>query len=488
MADVDKIVCYQSHLELNNYTIGDCRKLETKLAVWDKIYFKYVPKGFIYEADTKTLMIPSGVSANQVSALTHRPVEMNYEPDPYEKMHMRLLTPPRSILQTESIKFLAGKDQYAPYAKYPQLVLNLDTGVGKTYITIAQLANKGLRAIIIVTTDKIKQQWKEKLLEYTDIDPKKICEFNGSAKCMSIIRWGNQLYRNKAIFITNHATIHSFGENHGWDKVHELFKAMKVGVKVYDECHRNFANIVLTDCYTNTKFTYYLTATFGKSSNEDNAVYQLCFNSIPKFEQKKRTKYEGKPWILYSVIYYKTDPTLLQINKLRNKYGFDRNAYCKYQLCEDEHFFNIIKQIVKLIVIGKNLKTILLLATIDGIEDVADFIEHEFPELSVGRYHSKIKDQSIKAVAIEKQLIISTYKSLGEGADIPGLRAIINTESFKSLIVVEQIIGRLRDPGDGSICMYMELVDRAFSTLRAQQKTRERFLGKIVGKMQMVKM
>ena len=487
MDDIKKIICYQTHLELNDYTLGECPRLEKKLAIWDKIYFRWVPKGFIYEKENKVLMIPAGVSANYVASLTHRPIEMNYSADEYDKMHMTLLVPPRSMLQTESIKFLAGKDQYAPYAKYPQLVLNLDTGEGKTYITIAQMAIKGLRTIIIVTTDKIRQQWKESLLKYTDIDPRKICEFNGSAKCMQIIKWGDRLYRNKTVFITNHATIHSFGENHGWDKVHELFQAMKVGVKVYDECHRNFANIVLTDCYTNTKFTYYLTATFGKSNNDENEVYQLCFNSIPKFEQKKRTKYEGKPWIMYAILYYKTNPTILQISKLKNKYGFDRNAYCNYQLTEDEYFFSTIRQLVQMLVVNKGYKTILLMATINGIEDVSDYIEREFPSITVGRYHSKVKDPVTKAESLDKQLIVSTYKSLGEGADIKGLKAVINTESFKSLIITEQIVGRLREPEDGTGCIYLEIVDKAFSTLRSQQKTRERFLSKIVGRIQVAK-
>ena len=486
MCEIKKIINYQTHLELNDYTMGECRQLETRLSTWDKVYFCWVPKGYVYDKERKALLIPAGVSANWVSGLTNRPIEINYEPDEYEPMHMRIITQPKSKLQEESLRFLAGKGQYASYATYPQLVLNLDTGEGKTYITIAQLANKGLKALIIVNTEKIREQWIKSIIQYTDIDPKKICDFSGSQKCLSMIAWSH-MYKHKAIFITNHATIHSFGENHGWDKVHKLFQAMHIGVKVYDEAHLNFANIVKIDCYTNTKITYYLTATFGRSDDAENMIYKQCFTSIPKYEQKKRTVYEGKPYITYLAIFYKSNPTIMQVAKMKNKYGFNRNAYCKYQITEDGMFFPIIRQLVQMTAVDKQYKTLLLVTTIDGIEDMYDYLHREFPDLSIGKYHSKI-DPAEKDKAIECRLIISTAKSLGVGADIHGLKALINTESYKSTIITEQIIGRLRKPEDGSGCIYIETIDKDFNTLRSQQRVREKFLRKMVSRIKYVKM
>ena len=172
--EVRKVICYHTHLELNDYKLGDCPRIEKTLSMWNEIYFRYEPIGYIYDADRSCLLIPSGVSANWVSSVTGRPIEMNYDADPYEKMHMRVHTPPRDLLQVESLKFLAGKDQYSSYAKYPQLVLNLDTDMGKTYISIAQMAYKGLKSIIIVPTEYIKNQWKDKIPLYSDMDARKI--------------------------------------------------------------------------------------------------------------------------------------------------------------------------------------------------------------------------------------------------------------------------------------------------------------------------
>lgn len=481
-----KIICYHTHLELNDYHMGECIHLERSLSVWLENYFKYKPIAYVYDEERQCLLIPSGVSANWVSSLTNRPIEMNYDADPYEKMHMRMLKNPRDELQVESMKFLAGKDKYASYSKYPQLVLNLDTDSGKTFITMAQMAYKGLKTVIIVHSEFLQNQWITKLTTDTDIDPRKILPVVGSTRCMSIIEHPRK-YKQYTIFVIKHDTIRSFGNNHGWNNVTRLFRAMNVGIKVYDEVHREFANIVYTDCYTNTKFTYYLTATFGRSNTDEMKIYKRCFNNVPKFEQKKLPNYSGKPHISYICVFYSTKPTMLQIANMKNSYGFNRNTYARYQLVDDEKFFMVVSELVRITCIEHGFKTMILMSTISGIEDMADYLKSQYPELTIGLYHSKI-DPNIKAKAVECQVILSTEKSLGEGADIPGLRAVINTESFKSTIIVEQIIGRLRRPPDGSGCIYFETVDRAFQTLRNQQKTRERFLRKMVSKIRYVKM
>lgn len=485
--EVRKIICYHTHIELNDYMLGECIRLEHALSIWDKVYFRYVPVGYVYDAERRALLMPAGVSATWVKSITHRPIEIDYSADPYAKMHLRINKDPRDILQVDALKFLAGKDEYASYAKYPQLVLNLDTGTGKTFIAMAQIAYKGLKTIIIVHSLYLMNQWVEKFMSDTDIDERKILSIHGSPMCQSIINKPHK-YDRYSIFMVTHDTLHSFGNSYGWNKVGELFKALQVGIKIYDEAHKEFANILHVDCYTNTKFTYYLTATFGRSNDDEMKVYLQCFKSIPKFEQKKLDGYSGKPHISYICIFYQTNPTLLQMSKMKNNYGFNRNAYAAYQLDVDDQFFGILKTLIGKMVIERGFKTLILLTQIRGIEELADYIHHEYPEIDIGIYHSQVKDMAAKNAAKDKQLIISTQKSLGEGADIEGLKVVINTESFKSIIVTEQIMGRLREPPDGSGCIYVETVDRAFYTLRKQQKTRERFMRKMVSHIQYVTM
>ena len=108
------------------------------------------------------------------------------------------------------------------------------------------------------------------------------------------------------------------------------------------------------------------------------------------------------------------------------------------------------------------------------------------PGVTIGTYHSKISPEE-KELSLKCDLIISTVKSLGVGADIPNLRAVINTESYKSTIITEQILGRLRKLPNDELCYYIEIIDGAFMTLKNQQKSREKILKHLVGKILYIK-
>ena len=475
-----KLKVYKTHIEITDYLLGENTQLENRLSKFDKIYFRYIPIGYIYDQDRRSLLIPSGVSSNMVSRMTDRPIEVEDEVDPYDNISIRLKTLPRSELQKESIAFMLGEGQYSTYKRYSQLVLNLDTGEGKTYIAIASICIKQMKTIIIIDNNTVRDQWFDSLLKYTDIDKRSIYHFTGSSACDMIINKPDKFKQYK-VFITTHSTLKSYGDRNGWNKVHELFKNLKVGLKIYDEAHLNFSNIVRVDCYSNTKFTYYLTATLGRSDVSENFIYDTCFKSIPKYIQKERTKYQGKPYIVYLVYTYKSNPTFDNIAKLKNKYGFNMMKYSEYQLVDDEYFFPNILKLTTSIAVDKGLKTLVLTSTINGVEDIADYLSKEIPDKIITKYHSKIDDE-VKKNAKDADIIISTMKSMGTGVDIPGLRAIINTESYKSKIITEQALGRLRKPEDNSVCLYIEMVDKAFSTIRAQQKAREKVLRNIVGK------
>ena len=147
MEEYPKLKVYNTHTEITQYELGENPKLEQKLSKYDKIYYRFIPIGYLYNDKKKSLLIPSGVSINMVSSMTDRPIEKEYETDPHDKISVRLRTLPRSELQKESIAFMLGEGQYSNYKNYSQLVLNLDTGEGKTYIAIASICIKQLKTI-----------------------------------------------------------------------------------------------------------------------------------------------------------------------------------------------------------------------------------------------------------------------------------------------------------------------------------------------------
>ena len=94
---------------------------------------------------------------------------------------------------------MLGKKEYKATSTKSQLSVNLNTGKGKTYVSIATFAYTGIKSMIITYSTGWLKQWKEKILEYTNLKEKDICFITGSllrfffascfARCLSDSRF-----------------------------------------------------------------------------------------------------------------------------------------------------------------------------------------------------------------------------------------------------------------------------------------------------------
>ena len=91
----------------------------------------------------------------------------------------------------------------------------------------------------------------------------------------------------------NHQTLTSYAKSHGWNAVRDFFKKIHVGVKVYDEAHLSFKNVLRLDMFSNTMKTFYLTANFGRSDSREASLFRRCFSSVYKFGEETKN-YEEK--------------------------------------------------------------------------------------------------------------------------------------------------------------------------------------------------
>ena len=66
------IIVKHSHLELPEYILGDCPKLEKSLSYWDPNSYKYIPAGYEYDLENEILYVPRGLDINFVAKLTGR--------------------------------------------------------------------------------------------------------------------------------------------------------------------------------------------------------------------------------------------------------------------------------------------------------------------------------------------------------------------------------------------------------------------------------
>ena len=455
-----KILVRRTHIDINDYYLGDCPQLEQTFSVkvfYNRNYYVNQPKGIWYDEATRTLKIPRGTSVERLERIFNTQAVVDFSYDPYRDISpIKLKYTPRDQDQKEAIKFILGLDGYKRNEYKSMLALNLNTGKGKTYCAVAAMAYLGIATIIITQTSDVLDQWFNFIQEYTDIDKDDIYFISGTPTILKLFNRPPDSYK---VYLCTHATLTSYGTRYGWDKVGELFRYIQVGLKFYDECHLSFDNMCMIDFYTNTLNSYYLTATLARSNYEENEIFKIYFACVPSIDlfhenEDPHTKYVG--------IKYNSHPSPIQMQRCKNNYGLDRNAYTDY-VVEQENFCKLLHILVNM-ALNKMGKCLWYIGTNHAIVLVRDWIYENYPELigQVGIFTS-ITPPEIKADQLNKKIILSTTKSAGAAMDIKGLVETVNlAEPFKSRVLAQQTFGRTR--ADNTV--YKDIVDISFPQTR----------------------
>lgn len=453
MNKMNKIIIYRTHIEINDYELGDCPSIEKTFSIYDMTYHKRFPKGMIYDKERKVLMLPRGIDIGFIERLLQsEPVVDSSMDIPGEIGQVKLKYKPRDETQQEAIKFMLSMDKYRHNETSTMLSVNLNTGKGKTYCAIATAAFLGLRSIVITDSIGWLEQWKKFFIEYTDIKAEEIYMISGSPSLMKLFNRDISKYK---VILSTHSTIKSIGDAQGWDKIRAFFQHCQIGIKFYDEAHLNFDNMFQIDCYSNTFITYYLTATPGRSDAQENMIFGLYFKNVPKINLFND---EEDPHTKYAAIKFNSDPTPVQAGACKNNYGLNRIAYTDY-LVHNQNFKKLLIIIVSM-ALKKPGKHLFYIGTNEAILYVRDLIYESFPELigQVGIYTSIIPPDK-KPMELEKKIILSTTKSAGAAMDIKGLAETVNlAEPFKSRVLAQQTLGRTRSEDT----LYKDIVDTGF--------------------------
>ena len=451
---MSKIIVKHSSIVINNYELGDSPKLENYFSIYDRVYHCNFLKGIEYIEEEKKLILPRGLDIYFLENIFGESAIVDTKHDEYDKIEPIMIKYlPRDDVQKQALSFMLGaKPQHKSNKVKSQLSVNLNTGVGKTYCSIAAISYLNLRSIIITSSINWLEQWKKCICEYTDTKPNEVYFLTGTPSILSLFKKDISKYK---FILASHATLKSYGDKYGWDKVTELFKYMKIGLKFYDEAHLNFDNMCKIDYYTNTFRTYYVTATPARSDKDENFIYQLYFKNIPSIDLFDE---ENDPHTHYIAMKYNSRPTPQEISACKNKYGLDRNKYTDYVLKKD-NYYKMLTIILDL-ALRQEGKTLIYIGTNNAIKRTMQWILEKYPELhnSVGMYTSIINEEE-KKLQLHKKIILSTTKSCGAAMDIKGLKmTVLLAEPFKSEILARQTLGRTRDNNT----FYIEVVDTGF--------------------------
>ena len=458
-----KVSVTNTAIIIHNYKMGDCKQLEWTFSNWDPIYHRRNLYGIYYDEENKDMYIPIGYSIEKVKynlKISNNDVE--YLPVvKYKQFSKRILLTkrPRDERQEEALRFMCGINEYKYTQDHPNLSVNLNTGVGKTYASIATITYFNVNSMIITGSTSLLEQWKNCIFDYTNIDESEVLFISGSDMINMIISGKSQKANNAKIFLCSHGTIHSYGNTFGWKNVSKLFEALHIGIKIIDEAHLNFQNTLLIDYFTNVVRTYYVTATPGRSSSEENKIFQI---SIGKVESIDLFDDNNDPRTDYIAIKFNSHPSKVVLNALKSKYGINIPKYVNW-LTQTREFYKMVDIMIDFAyknTISKGGKILIYIATNDGVLRLYKYICETMPQYIglVGIFTSVVaKDEKRKE--LNKKIIISTMKSCSAGEDIPGLKmTIVMAEPFKSEILARQSLGRCRDRDT----LYVEMVDVGF--------------------------
>ncbi len=271
-----------SCIKITNYHLKQAPKLESCFTIWEPLYHRYQPCGIYYDKEEQSLYVPRGIDIWYVKKQVGAKDSYTERPNPYKEIdHILMKAAPRDDRQVQALQFTCGIGQeYEDNFYLPQLSVNLNTGVGKTYVSIATIGYYKIKSMIITGSNTLLNQWKDKIKEYTNLTDKDILFISGSGMMNMILQGKSKLADNASIFLCTHGTLRSFGDEYGWDKLNEVFLNLGIGMKFFDEAHQNFDNMCKIDFFTNVFKTFYVTATPARSDFRENRVYQIAFKNV----------------------------------------------------------------------------------------------------------------------------------------------------------------------------------------------------------------
>lgn len=464
----EEIVLKHGYISIPNYNLRDCSRLEGALSEYNEITHSREYIGLTYDRDSRELRVPIGVGANYVSFCTNREVRADFSPDRFEKVNIEMDYLPRNDIQKKIISYVIGNS-----SKYSQVAIIAGTGVGKTFCAISSAVRLGKRILVISHSSKLRTHWGAKLKEYTDLTSEDIAIVDKSRRLLKITESDNS-YK---VIITTHHVLSSLGSRTSWSDVQEVIKNLRVGTLIIDEVHRRFNNTVRILTHSNQCHYILLTATFKQSGDKRNRIFQLCFSSIPKFQQSVVDSAKSQNHIAGFVVTYNTKPSMELQLECEAAGNFNTARYDNYLVEEDPKFHEVFDFYLKKCIDGTSkfkAKGLILCGSINACEIISKYVYREFgsSDFLVGMYHSKTgMNQADKDAMLETaDIIVTTSGSLGEGTDIPYLHYVIDIETWASEIANEQHPGRLRDLDDGHNYIYIKIANVGFKKVARQLK------------------
>lgn len=456
---------YNSYYEIDDINQAD--EIYTKI---DQVFSSYNWKtrtryGRLFLQIGSTIRIPSTVDEDFLLEIFKGYHIINYETEQKRQVNFyNMRNSPRNEMQESAIEFLQGPEKHK--------VLSLNTNAGKTYITINAISRMKTNAIILVDTISLGEQWVEEIKKHTDLK---------TVQIIDAAQIENQTVEDANIFVITQQSVNSLMLKN-YELLNNFIEEKQIDIKVFDESHLRFQNMVFINNMFNTAKTIYLTATFDRNYKEIKQWKQV-FSGVDKMIKKTIERYREIHLVRFTS---GPTPTEHEVNYVVGLQGASSTLWGKYLIRKEKKLRRkILAPIIEKIIENYGIKPLKSkpLCIIVPMNEMAYDLEKYFSKkgYSTSVYNSDENKTRTTEEIFNHNIIFTNNSMFAKGIDIPKLKYLINFTSVTSVISLEQVVGRLRgSESENDNKIYIDCVDASFGdSFIKQQKIRRRYYKKI---------
>lgn len=326
---------------------------------------------------------------------------------------------------------------------YVRGILNAYPGCGKTAMAIYLACTLKKKTLIIVDNEKLKEQFKDSIKNFTNLTDDDIGLIQGSI-----------FDADKPIVITMVQSLLSKIKN-SLDDFYVKMRDCGFDLVIYDEVHKTSSSskYAMSSLLLNTKNVIGLSATPYVTGSHA----MLLFNTMGPILHSTK-EYEFKP----KIYYVRYDSSL--DSKVKNRSRFIKDyirlqAFYNSIIFDNPKYLNTIQKLATKCV-ESNHKTMILVSTVKQIDSVIGYLSN---------FGLTAKALYSKSPHIDKEkdnLLVGTFKYCSAGFDFEELSALILASPYKGKISLVQSIGRiLRSSKGKKDPVVFDLLDEQFPTL-----------------------
>lgn len=324
-----------------------------------------------------------------------------------------------------------------------------------TLCTLFAVKDIGERALLTIKPMYI-QRWLDDLTKETGIFKLKkdeIVVVKGSQALASVIKMALDNKLTYKFIIVSNKTLYNyykdFTEGVNMEKYFnvkpfELFKVLKVGVRIIDEAHQDFHQCFKTDLFSHVPKTIELSATLTPDSPFLKNMYEIMYPLEDRLGGGVYNKYVN----VFSVPYRldKTNNHSVRVNQ-RGMLSYSHGSLEESIMKDKKRLANYLDMVLDLTenyFIKKrhaDFKLLIFAGRVELCKIIVEKLQPLYPKLKITKYTEE-EDYSILA---DMDIIVSTPISSGTAVDIPRLQVCINTVAIGSTQANLQMIGRLRE-------------------------------------------